>query len=201
MQACSSSATGGRFGLGRCAACSTRPVVCRSGSGTTATTIKLQAVKLTPETFAPFGQVIGATDDMKAFDSEDAQLELSRGTPRFYIMRLPRRGLTFSRITYHQQCTQCLGGLNPPGRWFMAVAAPSGSVAAYPKQSDLTVFEVPHGTFIKMHMGTWHAGPLFHEADNMDFYNLELSDTNQVDHNTHDYMQASSTQFEVLPAT
>jgi hypothetical protein len=32
---------------------------------------------------------------------------------RFYIMRLPRRGLKFHRITYHAQCTQCLGGLNP----------------------------------------------------------------------------------------
>lgn len=30
---------------------------------------------------------------------------------RFYIMRLPRRGRTFERITYHAKVTQCLGGL------------------------------------------------------------------------------------------
>lgn len=35
---------------------------------------------------------------------------------RFYIMRLPKRGLRFHRITYHAKCTQCLGGLNPVGR-------------------------------------------------------------------------------------
>ena len=30
-------------------------------------------------------------------------------------------------------------------------------------------------------MGTWHAGPLFaEEIGQMDFYNLELADTNQV---------------------
>jgi hypothetical protein len=55
-------------------------------------------------------QLISATDDGKEFDDEDAQLVLDRGAaPRFYIMRLPRRGLTFDRITYHASVTQCLG--------------------------------------------------------------------------------------------
>ena len=31
------------------------------------------------------------------------------------------------------------------------------------------------------------AGPLFRDACEMDFYNLELKDTNVVDHNTHSY--------------
>ena len=31
------------------------------------------------------------------------------------------------------------------------------------------------------------AGPLFDAGPTMDFYNLELKDTNVVDHNTHDY--------------
>lgn len=56
-------------------------------------------------------QLISATDDGKEFDGEDAQLVLDRGPspPRFYIMKLPRRGLTFDRITYHDNVTQCLG--------------------------------------------------------------------------------------------
>lgn len=33
--------------------------------------------------------------------------------PRFYIMRLPARGLRFHRITYHGKVTQCLGSLTP----------------------------------------------------------------------------------------
>lgn len=56
-------------------------------------------------------QLIGATDDGKAFDGEDAQLALDRGTPRFYIMRLPARlpALTFDRITFHGQvCASCV---------------------------------------------------------------------------------------------
>ena len=67
-------------------------------------------------------------------------------------------------------------------------------VARYPRHDStkaaraLRVFRVPPGHFLKMHAGCWHAGPLFPSSvDVMDFYNLELSDTNQVDHNCHAY--------------
>lgn len=50
---------------------------------------------------------------------------------------------------------------------------------------------------MKLHAGTWHAGPLFDNADHMDFYNLELSDTNVVDHNTHVYSKTDSLEFEL----
>uniref|UniRef100_A0A383WDS5 Ureidoglycolate hydrolase n=1 Tax=Tetradesmus obliquus TaxID=3088 RepID=A0A383WDS5_TETOB len=162
------------------------------------TVVELQAQLISPEAFEPFGQLIGPTHDGKEFDQEDAQLVLDKGTPRFYIMRLPKRGLCFSRITYHASVTQCLGGLNPGQPWYMVVAAPSGSVAAYPQQQQLVAFKVPHGVFLKMKEGTWHAGPLFDGAEQMDFYNLELSDTNVVDHNTHDYASANGVTYRVL---
>ncbi len=38
-----------------------------------------------------YQQVIGVTADGKQFDKEDAQLQgFGDGTPRFYVMRLPR---------------------------------------------------------------------------------------------------------------
>ena len=46
---------------------------------------------------------------------------------------------------------------------------------------------VPPGVFIKLHQATWHAGPFFSEGKHMDFYNLELADTNVADHHTHVY--------------
>lgn len=46
---------------------------------------------------------------------------------------------------------------------------------------------IPPGVFIKLHQATWHAGPYFVDSQHMDFYNLELSDTNVTDHNTHVY--------------
>lgn len=34
----------------------------------------------------------------------------------------------------------------------------------------------------------------------MDFYNLELKDTNVVDHNTHDYLTTNGFRFEIVDA-
>jgi len=113
-------------------------------------------------------------------------------------MHLPKRGLTFDRITYHASVTQCLGGLSPAS-WYLAVAAPSGSVEKAPAEHDLHAFKIPAGKCVKLHQGTWHAGPLFQDNESMDFYNLELSDTNQVDHNTHIYSDHDGIQFEVAP--
>ena len=138
---------------------------------------------------------------------------------RFYIMRIPRRGLTFDRITYHAKVTQCLGSLSLDP-WYLAVAAPSGSVdrsissravsmpmspplsalnpdsCRYPRAEDLQAFKIPHGNIVKLHAGTWHAGPLFQQPDQMDFYNLELKDTNVVDHNIHVYSK-DGLQYEL----
>jgi hypothetical protein len=61
----------------------------------------LPAQLITPESFRPYGQVIRASADGKSFDAEDAQLELSQGMPRFYIMRLQHRGRCFERITLY----------------------------------------------------------------------------------------------------
>jgi len=158
----------------------------------------LKAVPITPENFKPFGQLIGPIDDMKPYDQEDAQLQgFDAGTPRFYIMRLPERGLKFDRITYHGKVTQCLGLLSPIGHWYMVVAAPTHNVEAFPKEQDLMAFKIPHGVFVKMHKATWHAGPLFTSTPHMDFYNLELSDTNVVDHNTHDFRKTQGIELEV----
>lgn len=45
------------------------------------------------------------------------------------------------------------------------------------------------------------AGPLFRAPDTIDFYNLELSDTNIVDHNAHDYHKSNGgREFEVVDA-
>ncbi|WNZ43567.1 ureidoglycolate lyase [Leptolyngbya boryana CZ1] len=156
--------------------------------------MQLQANLITPESFRPFGQVIQASVDGKTFDREDAQLHLQNGIPRFYIMRLQHRGRTFHKITRHQQCTQCLGALE--GReWLIAVAPPSE--AAAPAIADLTAFRIPGNCFIKLDLGTWHAGPYF-DSDIVDFYNLELSDTNLVDHDTCDLKSTYGTEFEII---
>lgn len=115
---------------------------------------------------------------------------------RFYIMRLEKRSLKFASITHHASVTQCLGSIGGHV-WYLGVAkssivdsnetkdntgkkivqSRSGHSYVPPDIEDIQVFKVSGSKFLKLNRGTWHAGPLFN-ADTMDFYNLELSNTN-----------------------
>ncbi|KAF5733774.1 hypothetical protein HS088_TW16G00214 [Tripterygium wilfordii] len=158
--------------------------------------VKLRPIEATAESFEDYGQVIEASPDGEEFGPRDAQLDLSRGIPRFYIMHLQDRPLKFSAITHHANVTQCLGSTGGHV-WYLGVAKPSivdsGEVQNYssgeivqskcghfyesPAIDDVRVFRISGPKFLKLNRGTWHAGPLF-KADTMDFYNLELSNTN-----------------------
>jgi ureidoglycolate hydrolase len=153
----------------------------------------LLAQPIAPEPFAPYGQVIFASQDGRAYSSEDAQLELSQGIPRFYIMRLHQKGRQFSHITRHLKCTQCLGALQGKD-WFIAVAPPSTTSA--PDLGAIAAFQVPGNCFVKLHVGTWHAGPYF-DQEFIDFYNLELSDTNITDHDTCNLLKHYGVEFAI----
>lgn len=176
--------------------------------------VALRAVEATPESFAPFGQVIAASPDGDHFGPHDAQLDLSRGIPRFYIMRLESRPLKFSNITHHASVTQCLGSIGGQD-WYLGVAKPSivdgapgqsagrdpvqsraGHYYLPPDPAEVCVFRVSGPKFLKLHAGTWHAGPLF-KADAVDFYNLELSNTNVVDHTTHNFAKQDGVTFVI----
>ncbi|MDZ8189874.1 MAG: Ureidoglycolate hydrolase [Nostoc sp. ChiSLP02] len=156
---------------------------------------QLQAQWVTPENFAPYGQVIFASHDGKTYDSEDAKLNLQNGIPRFYIMRLHKRGRNFHKITRHVQCTQCLGSLEGKD-WLIALCPPNNDVNE-PALDKIAAFRIPGNCFIKLNEGTWHAGPYF-EHETVDFYNLELADTNVVDHFTHDFLKSHQLEFEMV---
>jgi len=144
---------------------------------------------ITRDAFAPFGDLIAPSADGAPFGPADAKLDLSDGIPRLYIMRLPRRGLLVRQITRHRGVTQCLAAMG--GRsWLIAVAPPNDRdrPAAEPALADIRGFLVPGTVAIKLHRGTWHAGPFF-EDDEISFLNLELSDTNEVDHQDSNLLQ------------
>jgi ureidoglycolate lyase len=142
----------------------------------------IQVQSITRETFAPFGDLIAPIEDGVPFGLDDARLDLSRGTPRLYIMRLPRKGRVFKQITRHRGVTQCLAALQGKS-WLMAVAPPKNfdDPAAEPALEDIAAFRIPGSVAVKLHRGTWHAGPFFDDEE-INFINLELSDTNEVDH-------------------
>lgn len=140
---------------------------------------QIEPIDLDRDLFCPFGQVISPTPDGKPWDDSDAVLNLSLGIPRLYIMTLDYRGLTFDRITQHRRCTQCLGAMGG-GEWFLGVAPP-GIPPDRLRVEDVVVWRIRGHYLIKLELGTWHAGPFF-AAPQMNFFNLELSDTNITDH-------------------
>ncbi|KAH7672617.1 RmlC-like cupins domain-containing protein [Dioscorea alata] len=176
--------------------------------------VKLKPIDATPESFEEFGQVVLSSYDGKEFGPDDAQLELHRGTPRFYIMNLKDRALKFSSITHHASVTQCLGSIGGE-EWYLGVSKATiidegeiktdngakevlsscGHYCMPPHPDDVYVFRIVGPKFLKLNVGTWHAGPLF-KPKTMDFYNLELSNTNVVDHTTH-YFKKDGVAFVV----
>lgn len=138
-------------------------------------TRQVLAVPATPAAFSPYGTLI--TMDHPA---PEGSLDLSQGTPRLWVMPLYDVGLSFSSITRHRRVTQCLASATGH-HWFLGVAEPGSDPAADP--DAITVFRIPGGAFVQLAVGTWHAGPYF-EPPRMRFYNLELSDTNEQDHDT-----------------
>ncbi|GJP68223.1 hypothetical protein CLOP_g24954 [Closterium sp. NIES-67] len=132
-------------------------------------------------------------------------------------MRLRDRPLGFNRITHHARVTQCLGAVGGQP-WFLGVAPPSlvqgdggddddegvqrgaaGQRYRPPEPGAVRVFVMEGAVVVKLHAGTWHAGPLFAQPC-MDFFNLELQDTNVVDHTTHNFAQSDGAVFEIEDA-
>jgi ureidoglycolate hydrolase len=150
----------------------------------------VRAQELNDDAFAPYGDVIKPRASGKQFDRDRAYhpeqeethvgLVMTNGEPCLRIMHQFRRGLVFGKLARHRRVSQCLGALQGK-EWFMAVAAPTDFADdAHPRLDQITAFRIPGDRIIKLHVGTWHAGPHFVHDECM-FLNLENTDTNTRD--------------------
>lgn len=146
----------------------------------------------TPESIAPYGTLIEPSADGTPFGAGDADLDLSEGTPRLYIMRLRQRPLVIRGITRHSKVTQCLASMKGE-EWFIGLAEPGDA----PDPDEIKVFRMGGDVALALHAGTWHAGPFF-TAPSVDFLNLELTDTNENDHETARLDEAHGVVIEIL---
>lgn len=131
----------------------------------------------TPESIAPYGTLIEPSEDGTPFGG-DAELDLTQGTPRLYIMRLRHRPLVIRGITRHSRVTQCLASMKGE-EWYIGLCEADET----PEPNEIKVFRMGGDVALALHAGTWHAGPFF-TAPSVDFLNLELTDTNATDHET-----------------
>lgn len=148
------------------------------------------AQELTDEAFAPYGDIIKPRrsgdqgDRAYAYrpgeEENHVDLVVTNGEPMLRIMHQFKRGLMFTKIARHQRVSQCLGSLQGK-EWFIAVVAGTGSgEGAQPRLDQLVAFRIPGDRIIKLHVGTWHAGPYFVHDECM-FLSLENIDTNTCD--------------------
>ncbi|MBW4024656.1 MAG: hypothetical protein HIU92_16285 [Proteobacteria bacterium] len=157
----------------------------------------LIAAAIDAQAFAPFGKLIEPTPDGTPVPEVDRALDLAAGRPRFYIMALDYRGLTVSRITRHSAATQVLASADGES-WLLAVAPPDETSDA-PDPSAIRAFTIPGGVGVLLSRGTWHAGPYF-EPTRMNFFNLELDDTNAADHHSCDLAARFGVTFTLRSA-
>lgn len=153
----------------------------------------LVAEPISDAAFKPFGRLIEATEDMVPAGEIDAALDLSGGAPRFYIMRLDFRGYVVRGITRHAAVTQVLASVGGKP-WMLCVAPPVDGDAPDPAQ--IRAFSIPGDVAVLLYRGSWHAGPYFHDPE-MRFFNLELIDTNVVDHFTVNLGRAFGHDFRI----
>ncbi len=141
----------------------------------------LQAASLLDPRLDSCGTGLREVDDMTPAGKQDAELTFGPGQLRYYVMRVPRHPQPITAMTRHRQATQCLSSAEGRPFWIL-LAAPDiqGPVL---DASAAWLLKVNPGEGIKLHLGTWHAGPLF-QAASASFFNLELADTNQSDHET-----------------
>lgn len=156
---------------------------------------QLPAETVTPEKFKSYGQVVMAAEGDLPFGAGDARLALDQGVPRFYVMRLRQRGRRFRAVTRHKKVTQCLAALSGAD-WYLAVAPPD-IAKPHPDLEKLRAFTIPANCIVKLEVGTWHAGPYF-DGELVDFANLELADTNEVDHETWD-LHTDGLEYVIVP--
>ena len=131
--------------------------------------------------FAACGNLLLPQDDPARFGPEDAELHFAPdGQPRFYLMRLRRRPPLVAAMTCHHRVSQCLGSADAQP-WWLAVAAPEAAGTGLNAGSVLLLKMLP-GEGVKLHPGTWHAGPYVSKPSAL-FFNLELRTTNDDDHN------------------
>jgi ureidoglycolate hydrolase len=142
----------------------------------------LTALGLNECNFEQFGTAILPVDDMTPHSIGDAELIFNGSNLRYYVMRLRRRPAMLGSMTRHIHATQCLSSADAQP-WWLAVAS---AKLASEQLNHITVqlVNVQPGEAVKLHQGTWHAGPFFLTPTAL-FFNLELSDTNLSDHNSH----------------
>lgn len=142
--------------------------------------VQLRAEPLTPETFAPFGQVLSSHDT----GTHEAIIEL-RGEEVFHlnILSYERHPLVVDHLNAHHRATQALFALGGKPT-LLVVAPPTSRFATVDDLAVLRAFVCDGNAGVNLKLGTWHWGPA-PLTDRVDLVNLQgwgFANDNEVAH-------------------
>lgn len=127
-------------------------------------TVDIAIEPLTPDAFAPFGQVLGPRDDAPHFSTEnvktwDVKFEIFGKVELEYAAFNYKPDFQFNLMERHFTVTQSFFPLNNDAS--VTVFAPPtdpNDPTAVPDPADLRAFHMDGGQGIMMWRGTWHSG-------------------------------------------
>lgn len=126
--------------------------------------VELAIEPLTPEAFAPFGQVLGARDDPPHFSSEnvstwDVKFEIHGKVELEYAMFRYKKDLRVTKLERHFNVTQAFFPLgNDASVTVFGPPTDPDDPEALPSPEDLRAFYMDGAQGIMMWKGTWHSG-------------------------------------------
>ncbi|HKX30144.1 MAG TPA: ureidoglycolate lyase [Blastocatellia bacterium] len=149
--------------------------------------ICLTVQPMTPENFAPYGEIIG--------ERGEVDLDLDGGTANLVAQTVEARPLAFDFLGRHQRTEQVfvpLGG----SMSIIALAPPSSENPDVPDIKQLAAFLVDGSSAFKLHRGTWHASA-FPLADRASFLVLDREGTLEEDYDLRDLKTTHNVIVEI----
>lgn len=159
----------------------------RKISGQLIRAIALFAQKMTPEAFAPYGEIIG--------ERGQVELDLDGGGADVVVQTVEARPLEFSFLGRHQRTEQVFVPVGR-GRSIIAVAPPCENGSAAPNVERMAAFLVDGSCAFKLHRGSWHtsAFPLDGSAT---FLVLDRENTLEEDYDLRDLATTLGVMVEI----
>lgn len=150
-------------------------------------TICLTMQPMTPESFAPYGEIISERGGI--------QLDFDGGQPSVAAQTVEARPMTFDFLGRHLRSEQFFAPLGA-AKAVIAVAPPSENGAAVPDINKMAAFVVEGAYAFKLHRGTWHTSA-FPLNDKATFLVLDRENTLEEDYDLRDLKTSLGVVVEI----
>ncbi|MDX2033517.1 MAG: ureidoglycolate lyase [Blastocatellia bacterium] len=150
-------------------------------------TICLTVQPMTPEAFAPYGEMIGERGEI--------EVDLGGGRASVAAQTVEARPLRFDFLGRHEQTEQVFSPLGA-GQSIIALAPPSEGNSQVPDLQRMAAFLVDGASAFKLHRGCWHTS-VFPLAERATFLVMDREGTLENDFDLRDLKTSLGVVVEI----